>query len=126
MLNRFRSIPGINDIKGCVSAIRDIIELGVGLKGLTDSKGQYLERWVTYRELPDLIRTNSVVAGAISSTVNNYYGLNDPVDTTIVSGVITLTGSGLVTVSAESGITDVLAQIAGLLKGQSVYIVSAG
>jgi len=123
-MSSFSAIPGITDIKKCILAIKKNLEIGLGYIGQKDSSGYFLDKFVTFRDLEKFILSSGVIASAISYSVSSAQGMNDPVDTTILSGIITVSGSGMVTISSESGTADDLDQISGLSKGETIYILA--
>lgn len=123
-MDRFPAIPGAFNVKGCLEKVKEALEIGLGRRGLRNAEGRYLDKFITFRELEDLILASDTIGSAVAHSVSVKYGMNDPVDVTIASGVITVTGSGLVTVSSESGTTDQLDRISGLAKGNTVYVVA--
>lgn len=106
-------------------AIKECLEILLAIRGVKDANGRFLDRAILYREFISLLSGNINVINAISTGLTSATALNDPVDRTIFSGIITVSGSGLVTLSSESGVTDELDKISGLVKGQSAYLVAA-
>lgn len=123
MASRFPAIPDAKTPFEIV--IKEILEIMLGIRGFKDFDGKYLDRAILYREFISLLSGNINVINAISTGLTSASALNDPVDRTIFSGIITISGSGLVTLSSESGVTDDLDKISGLVKGQSAYLVAA-
>jgi hypothetical protein len=106
-------------------AVKEILEIFLALRGIKNSDGKYLDRVILFREFVSLLSNNIDVITAIATGLSEATILNDPVERTIFSGIISVTGSGMVTLSSESGVTDILNKISGLVKGQSVYLVAA-
>lgn len=123
MATKFPSIP---DAKTPFEmAVKECLEIMLAIRGLKDSNGKFLDRAILYREFLTLLSDNVDVINAISTGLISATALNDPEDRTIFSGVVTVSGAGLVTLTSETGTTDVLDKIAGLVKGQSKYLVAA-
>lgn len=125
MLN-FPAIPNPSDTYGCLSAMKEILEVFLGLRGVQNSMGEYLDKVILRRDLPTLLSGNITIINSVSSGLTSSVGFGLAAEKVISGGAIEVTGSNnfrFHTVDTEGdAATDDLDTISGGSAGELLLI----
>lgn len=125
MLN-FPAIPNPSDTYGCLSAMKEILEVFLGLRGVQNSMGEHLDKVILRRDLPVLLSGNITIINSMSSGLTSSVGFGAASEKVISGGAIEMTGSNnfrFHTIDTEGGSsTDDLDTISGGNAGELLLI----
>ena len=93
MTTKTPAIPSPRDPVKCLTAIKELLEVREGIRGEKDSENQFLDRFITYRELIDIILNNEAIGMALSVALTAIVGFGTPSEITISGGAITVPGN---------------------------------
>jgi len=75
------------------TAVKEVLEILLALRGVKDSNGKFLDRTILYREFLSLLREDINVVNAMSSSLLTTIGFGPPTEKVISGDAITVTGS---------------------------------
>jgi hypothetical protein len=73
-------------------AVKETLEILLGIRGIKNSNSEYMDRAILYRELLTLLAENVDIITAVSTGITSAVGFGTATEKTISGGVITVTG----------------------------------